>query len=262
MENSSGFSLMGLDFICLVFVLAFLVLGLFSGFLSQVVRIAALVGAFLLAYPARSYTKLLLAKWMDVGTLSADFLSLFLAWVACYIALILIGTLLVKIVRGSSESIKFLDRILGGGLGAAKGFLIVYLIACALVLLREPLQKLMPERLLDLEASRLARFAEEHNIFTLVGMPDLDKLKELMQAFGDAGRRRALIQDPAMMQIRQNEAFQRLMKDKDFQKALERKQLSAIVNNRSFREAIHDPELRKMLSTLDLKGLSEAVDRE
>ena len=253
---------MGLDVICLIFVLAFLVLGLLSGFLSQVLRIAALVGAFLLAYPARSYTKPLLAKWMDVGTLSGDFLSLFLAWVACYIALILIGTLLVKMIRGSSESIKFLDRILGGGLGAAKGFLIVYLIACALVLLREPLQKLIPERYLDLEASRLAVFAEEHNVFTMVGMPDLDKLRELTRALGDTGQRRALIHDPAMKEIRQNEAFQRLMKDKDFQKALERKELSAIVNNRSFLEAIHDPELRKLLSTLDLKGLSEAVDRE
>jgi len=251
---------MALDIVCVVFVLAFLILGLLSGFLSQVVRIAALVGAFLLAYPASTYSKTLLAKWMDVETLIGDLLSLFLAWMACYLALILIGTILVKIIRGSSQSIKFLDRILGGGLGAIKGFLIVYLIACALVLLRDPLQKLIPDKYLDLKTSRLAVFAEQHNVFSMVGIPDVEKLKGLTQALGDKEKRRVLIHDPAMKEITQNKSFQRLMNDKEFQKAVDRKELSAILNNKSFREAMNDPQIRKLLSTLDLKSVAEAVD--
>jgi uncharacterized membrane protein required for colicin V production len=244
-----------LDIVCLVFVAAFLVLGLLSGFLSQIVRIAALVGAFVLAHPASSYTKPLLTKWMDVDTLAGDLLSMFLAWVGCYIVLILAGTILVKIIKGSSESIKFLDRILGGGLGAAKGFLIVYVIACALVLLRDPLQELIPNKYLDFETSRLAAFAEEHNILARIGIPDMDKLQELTQAFGDKHKRRVLVHDPAIREIRSNKAFQRLMKDRDFQKAVEQQQWSAIVNNKSFRQAINDPEIRKLLSTLDLQSL-------
>ena len=251
---------MGLDILCVVFVLAFLILGLLSGFLAQVVRIAALVGAFLLASPASSYSRPFLMKWMDVETLLGSLLSLFLAWVACYIALILIGTILVKIIRGSSESIKFLDRIMGGGLGAIKGFLIVYLIACALVLLRDPLQRLIPDKYLDLKTSRLAVFAEQHNVFSMIGIPDVDKLEGLTQALGDKEKRRVLINDPAMREITQNEAFQRLMNDKDFQRAVDRKELSAILNNKSFREAMNDPEIRKLLSTLDLKSVAEAVD--
>jgi hypothetical protein len=174
--------------------------------------------------------------------------------------LILVGTILVKIIKGSSESIKFLDRVLGGGLGAAKGFLIVYLIACALVLLREPLSELIPDKYLDLRASRLALFAEEHNVLTMIGIPNMDKLQELTQAFGDKNKRRVLIHDPAVKEIRKNKSFQRLMRDRAFQKAVEQQQWSAVVNNKSFREAINDPEIRRLLSTLDLKSLLDKVD--
>jgi uncharacterized membrane protein required for colicin V production len=251
---------MGLDIICIVFVAVFCILGLLSGFLSQVVRLAALVGAFVLAYSAGAYTKPLLMKWMDVDNVMGDLLALFLGWMACYIAIILIGTIVAKIIKKSSGSIKVLDRILGGALGSVKGFLIVYLIACALVLLREPLKDLVPKKHLDLKGSRLAAFAEEHNVLSRVGIPDLDKLEELTSAFEDKKKRLALLNDPAMKELKQNKAFQRLMNDKAFQKAVNEKQLSAIVNNPNFRAAINDPQIRKYLSTLDLEKISKVVN--
>jgi len=251
---------MGLDILCIVFVAVFFILGLLSGFLAQIIRLAALVGAFVLAYSASAYTKPLLAKWMEVDNVMGDLLSLFLGWMACYIAIILIGTIIAKILKRSSDSIKFMDRILGGTLGSAKGFLIVYLIACAFVLLREPLESLVPKKYLDLKDSRLAAFAEQHNVLSRIGIPDLDKLKELTSAFEDKKRRRALLNDPAMKELKQNKAFQRLMNDKAFHKAVNEKQLSAIMNNKSFRDAINDPQIRKLLSTLDLERISEIVN--
>jgi hypothetical protein len=149
---------------------------------------------------------------------------------------------------------------MGGGLGAVKGFLIVYLVACALVLLREPLQGLIPDKYLDLKTSRLAVFAEQHNVFSMIGIPDVDKLKGLTLALGDKEKRRVLINDPAIKEIRQNKAFKRLINDREFQKAVDQQQLSAILNNKSFREAMNDPQIRKFLSTLDLKSVAEAVD--
>ena len=253
---------MGLDIICIVFVAVFCVLGLLSGFLSQVVRLAALVGAFVLAYSASAYTKPLLVKWMGVDNAMGDLLALFLGWMACYIAIILVGTIIAKIIKKSSGSIKVLDRILGGGLGSAKGFLIVYLIACALVLLREPLEELIPKKHFDLKGSRLAAFAEEHNVLSRVGLPDLDKIKELTSAFENNKSRRALLNDPAMKELKQNKSFQRLMNDESFHKAVNERQLSAIMNNKSFREAINDPEIRKLLSTLDLEEISKIVDKQ
>ena len=70
----------------------------------------------------------------------------------------------------------------------------------------------------------------------------------------------ALLEDPAMKELKQNKSFQRLMNDKAFQKAVNDKQLSAIVHNPSFRAAINDPQLRKRLSTLDLEEISKVVD--
>ncbi len=251
---------MGLDIICIAFVAIFCILGLLSGFLSQIVRLAALVGAFVLAYSAAAYTKPLLLKWMNVDTLMGDLLSLFLGWVACYIAIILVGTIIARAIKKSSGSIKALDRVLGGGLGSAKGFLIVYLIACGLVLLREPIEDLVPKEYFDLKGSRLAAFAEEHNVLTRVGIPDLEKLQGLATAFRNKQQRRALLKDPAMKDLRRNKAFQRLLKDKDFQRAVNEKQLNAILNNPSFRAAINDPEIRKMLTTLDLERISELAN--
>jgi uncharacterized membrane protein required for colicin V production len=244
---------MAVDIFCLAFVFIFLVLGLFSGFLAQVVRILALVGAFVLAHPASSCTRPLLTRWMDVATLMGDLLSLFLAWVAGYIAILLIGKVLVRIIKGSSGSIDFLDRILGGLLGAAKGFLIVYLMACVLVLLRAPLDKLIPDKYPDLKKSRLAAFAEQHNVLSMIVLPDFETFTELTLAFRDRGKLNALGGDPVMEDLRKNEAFQRLMKDKDFQKALEHKQLGAILNNKNFREAIRDPQVIRLLATVDRK---------
>jgi len=251
---------MGLDIICVVFVAVFCILGLLSGFLSQVVRLAALVGAFVLAYSASAYTKPLLLKWMDVDNVMGDLLSLFLGWIACYIAIIVVGTIIAKIIKKSSGSIKVLDRILGGGLGSAKGFLIVYLIACALVLLREPLEELVPKKHFDLKGSWLAAFAEEHNVLSRIGMPELGKLEELTSAFQNRKRRRALLNDPAMKELKQNKAFQRLMNDKAFHKAVNERQLSAIMNNENFRAAINDPQIRKLLSKLDLERISELAN--
>ncbi|UCG39537.1 MAG: CvpA family protein, partial [bacterium] len=197
-----------------------------------------------------------------VDNLIGDLLALFLGWMACYIAIILVGTILVKIIKGSSGSIKFLDRIMGGALGAAKGFLIIYLILCALVLFREPIHRVIPDKYLDLKGSRLAAFAEQHNLLSMIRMPDLDKLKELTQAFGDEDKRRVLMNDPALREIRQNKAFQRLMNDVEFHKAVDSKELSAILNNKSFREAINDPQIRKLLTTFDLNRASAHVERK
>ncbi len=252
---------MGLDIICIVLVAAFCVLGLLSGFLAQIIRLGALVGAFLLAYSASAYTKPLLAKWIGIDNLMGDLLSLFLGWIACYIAIILIGTIVAKILKKSSDSIKFMDRVMGGALGSAKGFLIVYLIACALVLLREPLQRVVPNEYLDFKDSRLAAFAEEHNIFSRIAVPNLDKLEGVTTALSDKKTRSELLNDPAMRELKRNKAFQRLINDKEFQRAVNSRQVSAILNNPSFRAAMNDPQLRKLLSSLDLNRVRETLDR-
>lgn len=250
---------MGLDILCVALVATFLVLGLLSGFLSQIVRLAALVGAFLLAYEARAYTKPILVKWMNADSLAVDLLSLFLGWLACYILIVLIGTVIARIIKHSSGSIKLLDRVLGGALGSAKGFLIVYLTACALVLLREPIERHVPKKYIDLQGSRLAAFAGEHNLFSRIGVPYLEDLRELTSAFGDRSKRSELRKDPAIRELEQNRSFQRLLNDPSFRQAVEEKQLSAILNNPSLRAAMNDPQLRGLLSSLDLEKITKAV---
>ena len=61
---------MGLDVMCIVFVALFCVLGLLSGFLSQVVRLAALVGAFVLTMTGMAINMGLTANYF--GTIDRE----------------------------------------------------------------------------------------------------------------------------------------------------------------------------------------------
>ena len=250
---------MYIDIFCLALVGLLFVLGLISGFLSQIIKIIALVAAYLLASPLSPYAKALLAKWVEVDNLFGDVLSLVLAWIVCYLALVITGRILLRLIRGSSTSLKFLDRILGGVLGGVKGALIVYLLVCAVLFLEKHLDKVVPAEYLDLKDSRVAAFAKDYNLLSVTGLPDVDKLRELATGLDSEKQRLILLKDPEIKKIRENAAFRKLQEDPEFKQAVAEKNFSEILQNKNFRQAINDPEIRRFLSTVDVKSIQEGI---
>jgi len=255
---------MYIDIICLALMSLLFVLGLISGFLSQVIKIAALVAACLLASPLSPYAKELLMKKMEVDSLFGDMLSLFLAWLASYVVLIIVGSIIARIIRGSSKSLKFLDRVLGGALGALKGALIVYLVVCAILMFREPLESIVPSEYLDLEESQVAAFAKDNNILTRLDLPSAESLKEIpaarnlgeiVNALGNEEQKEALARDPGVKKILRTPAFQKLKEDPELLRAVSEKDFSAILQNENVRRVFNDPEIRKLLSEVDLESI-------
>ena len=166
----------------------FLVLGILSGFLKQVVRIVALVGAFLLLSPLTNWIRGNLSGTIDVETFPGSLLTMGLAWLLGYLLILLAGMILVRILRGSSRTLSILDRILGGALGALKGALVAYFLICVLLLFEDPLREHVPELPRQLEASRVARFVRDHNVLkglnfswedTSLPAPVVDRLKKI-----------------------------------------------------------------------------------
>jgi len=252
---------MALDLFFLALALLLALLGLFSGFLRQVVRIAALVAACFLAVTVSPHAKGLLARWMEVETLLGDALSLTLAWLGCYIVLALAGRILVRLLRGSSHSIRFFDRLLGFFLGGAKGLLAVYLMACVLATFRGPIEKTGLGGKLGLRDSRVVDAAVGFNLLSLTSLPDMDKLRELTAALGDPVRKQTLIGDPRIRNLQQNPAFQQLLTDGEFQEAAGQK-FGELVRNKRFRQALKDAQIRELLSKWIAPGESPPAGKE
>ena len=251
---------MGIDILCLGFVLILFVFGLFRGLLSQILRIGALIGAYFLATPASPYIKPVLTTLVKGEGLFVDLISLFIAWVGCYFGIVLAGTVLIKLVRGTSRSLKSMDRLLGGLLGGIKGCLIVYVIVSGLILLNAPLNNIIPEKYIDPKDSQVVAFVEEFNLFSMIGMPNVEKLGDLAVVWNDKDKNQLLKDYPALKNIEANPAFQQLMDDKAFEKAVYEKRFDDILKNRNFQKLINDPAIRKLLSGIDLDAISKEIE--
>lgn len=152
-----------LDVVCLAGLLLFVVGGLLSGFLKQVVRLVALVGAFLLVSPVAGWIRGWVSVLFDVDRFPGNLALLVLAWVAGYVALRLAGWILLKILRGVGSSLSGPDRALGSLLGMLKGGIIVYVGVTVVLLFQEPLEKRFPVVSAELGRSRVVAMVGQSN---------------------------------------------------------------------------------------------------
>jgi hypothetical protein len=152
-----------LDVVCLAGLLLFIVGGLLSGFLKQVVRLAALVGAFLLVSPVAGWIRGGVSVLFDVDRFPGNLALLVLAWLAGYVALRLAGFILLKILRGVVSSLSGPDRALGGLMGMVKGGVIVYVGVTVVLFFQEPLETRFPAASAELDRSRVVAMVGKSN---------------------------------------------------------------------------------------------------
>jgi uncharacterized membrane protein required for colicin V production len=166
------------DIACLVCVALFFLAGLFSGFLKQVVRIVALLSAFLMLSPVSHGVRDLLSGKVDVTAFPGNVLVVMLAWLAGYVAVLLMGKILLRVVRGANPSLGVSDRFLGGMFGAVKGGMIVFVLVSFVLFLEDPVSKLLPEFSQELKCSRVALFVKQHDLLSPWVRKLEDKVKE------------------------------------------------------------------------------------
>ena len=122
-------SLNWMDIILIVILVVTFILGLIKGLLRQVVGILAVIIGLILAITFYSYVSALYHQIIShkvvchfLGFLTIFFGILALGWLFSY--------LLSKLVKGP---LKFMDHVLGGGLGIIKGILICGVVVFALL---------------------------------------------------------------------------------------------------------------------------------
>lgn len=118
-----------LDIVLLIIIVLTLILGLIKGLVRQVIGILAVVVGLFLALIYYPYTAYLFGRFITSHVVShfLGFLSIFLA-VLCLGWLL--SWLLSKVIKGP---LKFMNHLLGGGLGLLKGILVCGVIVFALL---------------------------------------------------------------------------------------------------------------------------------
>jgi membrane protein required for colicin V production len=118
-----------LDIVLLIIIVLSLILGIIKGLVRQVVGLAAVLLGLVLALVYYPYVSILYSRWIE-----SEVLSHFLGFITIFIAALslgwLVSWLLSKIVKGP---LKFINHVLGGGLGFLKGVLICGILVFALL---------------------------------------------------------------------------------------------------------------------------------
>jgi uncharacterized membrane protein required for colicin V production len=171
-----------LDLAALALVALFGLLGLLSGLLIQVLRLAA---ATLAVYVALQAAQPVMEAWPGLlAAYPAVRQALFPVGIfaVVYGILALVARLVVKLLHRASTTLTTADRALGLIVGMAKGAIIAYFLAALLLAVEARSGRPIPH--LETEGSRVAGFVREHPIGVAA---DLDEIRRLTGVPFEAG---------------------------------------------------------------------------
>ena len=127
-----------LDIILFIIIVVCLVMGIIKGLVRQVIGLAAVLFGLVIALVYYPFVSALYARWIE-----SQVLSQFLGFITLFVAVLclgfLISWLISKMIKGP---LKFINHVLGGGLGFIKGVLISGILVFALLIFPVSIQAL------------------------------------------------------------------------------------------------------------------------
>ena len=170
-----------LDTVFITLTLMLAVIGWRGGALRSLARWGAFVGASVLSVPLGTALQPQVAGWLPDYPQLARPASIFVAWIALLILLLIVASIVTRFAH-LSTLLKRADRLLGLVLGLAKGLLLAYAVACFGVVLDEPLRKAWPPAGEQLDGSLAVAVARDVNLLDdiaelLPRRPEVDKPK-------------------------------------------------------------------------------------
>jgi hypothetical protein len=250
---------MSLDLIFFGLVGVFAVIGFFTGFWMQVMRLGALVLAYLLAGVIGKPLGPSLGGWLGVPSLVGSLIGTGLAFILLYAILSTVGYVFLR--RWERKRVKddedkprrrTWERAAGAALGGAKVFLVLYLVLCVAVLAEKPVSQVLGRRSRVLSESAMAGFARNHNMLSGLHLPVVGDMANLGKIASDPKIHERVARDPNMQKVLAHPKIQRLLDDPGLVSAARRNDIASILSNPRLNAALEDPEVRKLLSEIDL----------
>ena len=249
-----------IDLIVLGGVVLFGLLGLITGFLSQLFSIAALTAAWFLSRPAGAVVADFIRARSDTGESTAYVLGRLIAGLVIFMAAKILFHVVNHFVGKAPGSIKATNRMLGGLFGGAKAFIIAWILLCLVAALPELFQRKKPDVRAMLQGSLMNRAVEAYN-----------PAKESRIVVATRGLVKMLTQDPRSLErLKDNPEVAELISVIE-RKAAERVQdQEALEKIRSgdlsplleMQELLFDPEVRDALMKVDIAAALAKAGRE
>jgi hypothetical protein len=255
---------MTLDLVFLLIVGAFALIGFFSGFWMQLVRIGALVLAYLLAGVVGKPLGPWLGRSLGIPSLLGTILGTGLAFLFLYAVGSAVGWGILRRrerrrARKEGEDGPVIrrtwDRLAGAVLGGAKMFLVLFVLLCAVVLVEGPLTKASPGFTRILKSSALAGLARDHNLLAGMHLPVVGNLAAVGRLATDPALRAKMANDPKVQALLRHPKIKSLFNDRALMGASRRNDVAAILANPRLNQVLQDPEIQKLVSEIDLSGM-------
>lgn len=252
-----------LDLIFWGLVFVFAILGFFSGFWMQLMRLGALVGAWLLGGWVGKAFGPALGRGLGVPSLLGKALGAMLAFLVLYAVLSGIGWSLLRRRERRRAKVEgrrpkaLWERLAGAGLGGAKVFLVLYLVLCALAIAEQPLSQALGSRGRMLEQSAMAGLAREHNLLAGVHLPVVGNARAIGKLATDPEFAKRALDDPKVQKLLDHPKIKALAEDRALVSAARRNDLAAVLANPRLNQVLEDPEIQKLLSEIDLAAVEK-----
>lgn len=252
-----------LDLIFWGLVFVFAIIGFFSGFWMQLMRLGALVGAWLLGGWVGKAFGPALGRWLEIPSLLGKALGAMLAFLVLYAVLSGIGwSLLRRRERRRAEKEgkrpkALWERLAGAGLGGAKVFLVLYLVLCAVAIAEQPLAKALGRKGRMLGQSTMVGLAREHNLLAGVHLPVVGNARVIGKLATDPAFSKRALEDPRVRELMEHPEIKALAEDDALVSAARRNDLAAVLANPRLNRVLEDPEIQKLVSQIDLAEIEK-----
>ncbi len=233
---------MTIDIICASICLMMAFLGYRSGAISQVIRIGAIIAAFLLSPVVASIIREVWAAEAEVAPPMSEAISLGVAAFLIYFAVSFSGSLAIRTLRMVSKTLSSMDRLIGLALGTAKGLIVCYIIASVFLVALVPIEKRDPKDEFHIRDGQVLPFAQKHSILLPWQFPSVRRFHQMVR-FADWVKREKL-----QSRFRDNSRIGEVLQHKEIKELLADEGIVSAAKKNFYPQTLSDERVRKYLN--------------
>ncbi len=254
---------MTIDLIFIGVVLGFGLLGWISGFWMQLMRLAVMVASYLLAGVIGRPLGSIMAESFGIPTLVGQAVGTFGAFILLYMVLGTIGWSILRRRRRLKPGMdaekaarrRSIDRMAGCAFGMTKAGLILFLLLSAVVLAEKHLEGPLKRSRIGYDESLTVKLARDYNILGGLHLPVIGDIETLSRLGSDPAFRARVAADPQLKKVIEHPKIRGLLNDRAIVKASRSRDIAALAANPCLNQALSDPEVRELLSRIDLSKI-------
>ena len=236
------------------------VLGWLSGFWMQLMRLGVLICAYLLSGVLGRPIGSVIAEGFGIPPLIGMALGTFVAFLVLYMVLSTVGWSLLRRRRKRRDLAqaekaarrKTWDSAVGCLFAMAKTGLILFFLVNALVMVEKRVESKLKNNSLGYYNSMLVKVSRDHNMLRGMHIPVVGDIESLSRLGNDPNFRAKVADDPKVQRVLNHPKIKGLLGDRSIVKASQTRDISALMANPRLNEALQDPEVRQLLSEIDL----------